>query len=171
MRLAFPFFPRILIHFVCFFGGARHHLRWQCLVQAVLDLLAQLHQAFAPDAQRARQSGDRLPFGNLPQQHQSGRTLPSPLENRVTQQRVVAVTGLATVGGKVPLLAEQPPLGAPRMRAYKPVRVQIAFRPRHALRLVEQVRYWKVNHAIWYISHLGTHEPLCNRLLIVTSVV
>ena len=70
------------------------------------------------------------------------------LEEGSGQQTEVAIADPTAVGGKMTLLAEQPPLQAPAVRPPQAIRVEMAFQPNTADAIVQQVGDGEDDHVV-----------------------
>ena len=95
----------------------------------------------------AGQACGRFALGHAAEQeNQRGWPLARAFKGGATQQRIVAITGSATIGIIVALDTEVPAIGAPTVRADETIRVQMSFKPEQAQAIVEQLRDGKINH-------------------------
>jgi hypothetical protein len=141
------FSPRILIQFIGLKGRSGHHVGWCRVVQVGLDALPQGMELFPRQAQLVREARRGLALGNpAQQQHQGGRALPSLVEDRARQQRIVAIASPTAVGWELPLGTEQAPLGATTAGACEPIRMQVALQPDQADTLIQKFAYRKIDH-------------------------
>ena len=87
----------------------------------------------AREMEFAGQACGGITFGDTAQQqHQGRRALAGLGERGIGQQRVIAVTITAAIGGKVALLPEEAPPGAPAVGADEAVGVEVALQPEQA---------------------------------------
>ncbi len=62
------------------------------------------------------------------------------------QQGVIALADPTAVGGEMALVTEQPPRGAPAVRACQPIGVEVAFEPQSAEVIIQELGDREVNH-------------------------
>ena len=72
--------------------------------------------------------------------------MPSCFEDRIRQQRVVAIAGPTMVGWAMPVVMEQAPLGATTTGTFEPTRMQMAFQPEQTDAIIQVFADRNVNH-------------------------
>jgi len=95
----------------------------------------------------AGQACGRFALGHAAEQeHQRGRALARAFKGRTAQQGIVTIASPAPIGVIVALDAEVAAIGAPTVRAYETIWVQVSFKPEQAQAIVKQLRDGKINH-------------------------
>jgi len=113
-----------------------------------LDLLPKLAKALAIKIKFSGKAGGAFTLGNPAQQQDDGGwVLTGLLEHTPSQDGVGALTPPTAIGREKGMPPEQPSVAAVAARANQAGRMEVVLEPRAAGDIIEQLGYWKVNHA------------------------
>jgi hypothetical protein len=146
-------FPRVPVPVVGLTRRAGHHLDGCGVVEGRVHALAPRVPWRAGQPHLAGSARGGFAFRHAaPQADARGWAWAGLFKDGVGPERVVAVTGAATVGGEVALRPAESALGAMAVRAYEPLRMRVTLQPEEADTIIQQFGEREINH-IGVIPH------------------